>query len=419
MKLTAIALKNAKPKDKIYRLFDGGGLYLEITPAGGTYWRYKYRFNGKEKRMAFGVYPDISLQDAREKRRLAKKTLDEGFDPSEQKKLEKIERKANYENNFENIAREWHKQKLHTWNPTHADNIMKRFEVNIFPYIGQRPIKEIKPAELLQAVKILETKGNRDLAHRVMQQCAQIFRYAIATSRAENDITLSLKGALQPAATEHMAYLTEAELPAFLQKLERYEDFGGSILTKLAFKLLVLTFLRSSEIRGKFDKKTKAIFPARWSEIDFEKAQWRVPAERMKMKEQHIVPLARQAIEILRQIQEITGGHYDNYILPSQHNPRQVMSENTFLRVIDVLGYKGNATAHGFRSTASTILNERGYRADVIERQLAHCERNQIRAAYNHAEYLPERTAMMQDWADYIDFARQGGKVIQGKFAIK
>lgn len=403
MKLTAIACKNAKPKEKPYKIADGGGLYLEVMPNGSKYWRMKYRFLNKESRLAFGVYPDVQLIDAREKRREAKKLLDSGINPNDKKRDDKQEQIKDYENTFENIAREWHKQKLHTWNPTHADNIMKRFEANIFNHIGHKPIKNVKPSELLNAIKLLEAKGNRDLAHRVMQQCGQVFRYAIASSRAKTDITLSLKGALQPAASEHMAYLSESELKDFLKKLQRYEEYGGNTLTKLAFKLLILTFLRSSEIRGKVDKKTKTIFPARWDEIDFKKAQWRVPVERMKMKEQHIVPLARQAIEILKQIREITGDHYDNYILPSQHNPRTVMSENTFLRVIEVLGYKGKATAHGFRSTASTILNENNFKPDVIERQLAHCERNKIRAAYNHAEYLPQRAEMMQWWADYIE----------------
>jgi len=391
MKLTATTIKNARPKEKLYRLFDGEGLYLEITPSGGTYWRMKYRFNGKENRLAFGTYPNISLAEAREKRRIAKKELDAGRNPSEVKKLAKLETQKEYENNFENITREWHSQKRHTWNPKHAENILKRMEADIFPHIGKRPIKDITPQEILAAVKKVEDRGARDLAHRLMQTSGQVFRYGVATGRNSRDITADLKGALQPAKSVGYAYLGETELPAFLKKLERYEqDYGGRLLTKLAFKLLVLTFVRSGEIRG-----------ALWEEFDFTKSQWKIPASRMKMKEDHIVPLCTQSIAILRELQNLTG--HSQFVFPSQHDPRSIMSENTFLRVLDVLGYKGKATGHGFRSTASTILNEYGFRADVIERQLAHCERNQIRAAYNYAEYLPERIKMMEWWGSYIE----------------
>lgn len=402
MKLTALTVKNAKPKNKLYRLFDGGGLYLEVTPSGGTYWRMKYRFNGKECRLSVGIYPDMSLQDAREKRRLAKIMLDEGKNPNEEKKLAKLERQMDYEDNFENIAREWHKQKYHTWKPIHADRILKRLEADIFPKIGSRPIKAIKAPEILAAIKKIEARGSHDLAHRAMQTCGQIFRYAVATGRAERDTTADLRGALQPVKSTNYAHISEKELPAFLYKLDRYEiEYGGRILTKLAFKLLILTFVRSGEIRG-----------VKWEEINFDKAQWKIPAERMKMKEAHIVPLAKQSLQILEEIKKLTGDSYGGYVFPSQQNPRKIMSENTFLRVIDILGYKEKATAHGFRSTASTILNENGFRADVIERQLAHCERDQVRAAYNYAQYIPERTEMMQWWANHIDALSQPNRKI-------
>jgi integrase len=390
MKLSETTCKKAKPTNKTQKLADGEGLYLEITPSGGKYWRMKYRFHGKEKRLAFGTYPNISLSEAREKRRLAKKELDAGRDPSEIKKLTKIENQKDYDNSFENIAREWHKQKIHTWKPRHAENILKRMEVDIFPHIGNRPIKAITPQEILVAVKKVEARGARDLAHRLMQTSGQVFRYGVATGRAFRDTTADLKGALQPAKSVGYSHLKESELPAFIKKLERYEeDYGGRKLTKLAFKLLILTFVRSGEIRG-----------ALWKEFDFEKLQWKIPASRMKMKEDHIVPLSKQSLFILKELQKITG--HSDFVFPSQKNPRSIMSENTFLRVVDVLGYKGKATGHGFRSTASTILNEHGFRPDVIERQLAHAERNQIRGAYNHAEYLPERIKMMQWWGDYI-----------------
>ena len=269
---------------------------------------------------------------------------------------------------------------------------MKRLGADIFPVVGARPIKDIKPVEILTAVQRIEDRGSYDLAHRVMQSCSQIFKYAVATSRAERDITADLKGALKPAKSKGLAHLKERDLPDFLKKLEVYDsEFGGGTLTKLAFKLLVLTFVRSGEIRG-----------AKWNEIDFEKEQWRIPADRMKMKEIHIVPLCLQSIAILKQIHALTFNGPDSYVFPSQQSPRKIMSENTFLRAIEVMGYKGKTTGHGFRSTASTILNENGFRADVIERQLAHGERDQIRVAYNHAQYLNERKDMMNWWGDYI-----------------
>ncbi len=393
MKLTDKACKNAKPASKTQKLADGGGMYLEITSSGGKYWRMKYRFNGKEGRLALGVYPTVSLAEAREKRRLAKLQLAEGKNPGEERKLAKLERQVAYENNFENIAREWHKQKYHTWKPNHAARILKRLEADIFPVIGSRPIKAIAAPEILAALRKVEARGAHDLAHRMMQTCSQIFRYAVATGRTERDTTADLRGALKTAKSKSYAHLKAEQLPAFLSKLEKYDtQYGGRILTKLAFKFLILTFVRSIEIRG-----------AKWEEFDFDKALWKIPAERMKMDETHLVPLSKQALALLEEIRKHSGNSYSGYLFPSQQNPRKIMSENTFLRVIENLGYKNKATGHGFRATASTILNEQGFRADVIERQLAHCERDQVRAAYNYAQYMPERTDMMQWWADHID----------------
>ena len=391
MKLTHAQCKNAKATDKPLKLADGGGMFLLVMENGNKYWRLKYRFLGKEKLLALGVYPRMSIAEARQARDDAKKELDAGRDPSEVKKLAKLEMQSEYENNFENVAREWHSQRKHTWKEKHAENILKRMEADLFPHIGKRPIKAIAPYEILAAVKKVEERGSRDLAHRMMQMCGQVFRYGVASGVAARDVTADLKGALQPVKSIGYKHLKESELPTFLKKLENYDrDYGGRILTQLAFKLLVLTFVRSGEIRG-----------ALWSEFDFDKAQWKIPASRMKMKEEHIVPLSTQSIAVLQELHTITG--HSKYVFPSQHSPRGIMSENTFLRVLDVLGYKNKATGHGFRSTASTILNEHGFRADVIERQLAHAERNQIRAAYNHAEYLPERITMMQWWSDYIE----------------
>lgn len=401
MKLTNITCKNAthNSSGKRNKLSDGGGLLLHLTETG-KYWRFNYRFLGKQKTLSFGVYPRVSLSEAREKREEAKKMLEDGKDPAMQKKIKKLELFTKHENNFENLGREWHQQKLHTWRPEHAATILKRLEVNIFSQIGKRPIKDITPPELLAAVRKLEDEGKRDLAHRMMQHCGQIFRYAVATGRADLDLTQHLKGILQPAKTKHYPHLPESELPAFLRELDQYDSkYRGLRLTKLAFKMLILTFVRSSEIRG-----------AKWEEIDFDKAIWKIPAERMKMKSPHIVPLARQTVALLKEIKTISGDNYGGLIFPSQNNPRNFMSENTFLRAIEVMGYKGKTVGHGFRSTASTILNENGFRSDLIETQLAHCERDTVRAAYNHATYLPERTKMMQWWGDFISNAAREPK---------
>lgn len=412
-KLTHIACKNAKYNSdgKGNLLSDGGGLFLQIDKGDKKYWRLSYRFQGKQKRASFGVFPKVSLAEAREKREEAKRMISDGKNPNEEKKIAKLTKQVEYENNFENIAREWHEHQRHAWQPRHAERIMIRLENNIFPLIGGRPIKAITPPEILAVIRKVEERGAHDMAYRIKQFCSQIFRYAVATGRAERDITADLRGALIRKKTKNLARLSEAELPEFLQKLEVYDaEYGGNVLTKLGFKLLFLTFVRSAELRE-----------ATWSEIDFDKKEWRIPAERMKMKEEHIVPLAKQSIELLKQIRELTATEYGDFIFPSRQSPRKTMSENTFLKVIDNLGYKGQTTAHGCRGTASTILNENGWRADVIERQLAHGERDQIRAAYNHAQYLPERVTMMQWWADYLDAARTGEKinpsnVIEGKF---
>lgn len=393
-KLTDIKCKKAQysADGSGNKLSDGGGLYLHLKNSG-KYWRLNYRFLGKQKTLSLGVYPQVTLAEARDRRVEAKKLIDDGKDPGIEKKIAKIELQTNYANNFEALTREWHAQKRHTWNDKHAENIMKRFETHVFPKIGQRPIKDVKPSELLHAIRGLENDGKRDLAHRMLQHCGQIYRYAVATGRADTDITPNLKGALQPVKSKNYAHLKEKQLPVFLKELDKYDtEYNGNVLTKLAFKLLILTFIRSGEIRG-----------GKWDEINWDKKEWKVSAERMKMRDPHIVPLSTQSIAILKQIHDITGHGISGYIFPSQNNPRKVMSENTFLRAIEVMGYKGVTTAHGFRSTASTILNENGFPPDHIERQLAHCERDQVRAAYNHAEYLKERHEMMQWWGDYLE----------------
>ena len=392
MKLTDLKCKSAKATDKPYKLSDGDGLVLFVSSSGHKSWRLRYRFLGRERNLILGEYPLTGLKEAREKASDARKQVEDGKDPSELKKLEKLRRKHDYVDNFEAIARTWHKTRNHTWRPKHAANILKRLEVYIFPQLGRRPIRLITPPELLYPIRRVEAQGNIDLAHRLLQTCGQIFRFAVSEGKADRNLTTDLRGALRPTVTRHLPHLSEEQLPGFLKKLSTYEKIPGSKpLTKLAFSLMVLTFVRSGELRG-----------ARWEEFNWEKAQWKIPAERMKMKALHIVPLSTQSLEILRQIQQITGDSYSGLVFPNQANPRKCMSENTLLKVIQVLNYKGHVVPHGFRSTASTILNERGFDGDAIERQLAHAERDQVRAAYNYAQYMNERTRMMQWWGDFV-----------------
>jgi integrase len=387
MSLTDAAVRNAKAKAKAYKLADGGGLFLWVQPTGGKWWRYKYRFAGKEKLLAVGSYPDTSLAEARERHAQARKVLAAGNDPGEVKKEAKRQAILKSENTFEALAREWYESRKHKWVTSYSKSMMVRLEKNMFPKLGHRPINDITAPEILSVVRVVEKRGALDLAQRLMEASGQIFRYAIATGRAERSPVTDLRGALKPPVRKHQAHLKADELPEYLIKLEAYD---GSKQTQLALKFLLLTFVRTAELRG-----------AEWKEVDMEKAEWRIPAERMKMKEQHIVPLSKQAIAVLKELEPITSQW--QYVFPNQHKPSGCMSENTMLYALYRMGYHSKATGHGFRATASTILNEHGYSPDVIERQLAHAERNQVRAAYNHAQYLPERRKMMQWWADYLD----------------
>lgn len=384
--LSDAAVRNAKPKSKPYKMSDGEGLFLLVTPSGGKYWRLKYFFGAKEKLLALGVYPEVNLADARDRRSQARKVLATGNDPGEAKKEARRLLLQKQGNTFEMVAREWHSNRRPKWTPKYASKTLRRLELDIFPRLGTRAIADITTQELLSAVRKIEERGP-DLAHRVLQVCGQIFSYAVITERAPTNPAASLRGALAPVVKKNHAYIKPYELPDYLSKLEAYD---GALQTKLAMKFLLLTFVRTGELRA-----------AEWSEISFDKAEWRIPAERMKMREPHIVPLSRQAIAILRELQSLCG-HW-RHLFPNQHKPSGYMSENTILYGLYRMGYHSKATGHGFRSTASTVLNEHGFPPDVIERQLAHGERNKVRAAYNHAEYLPERRRMMQWWADYLD----------------
>lgn len=387
MPLSDAKARNAKPRSKPYKIADGEGLFLLITPSGSKYWRMRYFFVGKEKLLALGVFPDVSLAEAREKRVQARKALAAGTDPGEVKKETKRQEGIKRTNAFEIVALEWFQQRENEWATSYSVRLRRQIERHILPKLSNRPVAEITAPEVLEMLRVIEGRGTLETAHRMMQVTGQVFMYAIATGRAERNPVPDLRGALKSPIVKHHSYLTELELPDFLEKLDAYD---GGLRTKLALRFLLLTFVRSQEQRG-----------VQWKEIDWGKAEWRIPAERMKMKQLHIVPLSRQAITVLRELEALS----DNkpYVFPNEHNPSTFMSENTMLFALYRMGYHSRATGHGFRSTASTILNEHGFRPDVIERQLAHSERNSVRAAYNHAQYLSERREMMQWWADHLD----------------
>jgi integrase len=366
---------------------DCGGMYLEIHPNGAKYWRLQYRHADKHKRISLGVYPNVSLKDAREKCAKLRKIIKSGEDPSLLRKKEKIEIRENIINTFENIAREWFKKNADAMAKRHAFYVIRRLEANIFPFLGDTLIKKITSEELLGVIRKIEERGSLEVAHRTLQVVGRIFRYAIATGKAEHDISADLRGALQLRKTANYSYFSGKE---FCEFLKGFSDFKGNVITKLALQLLILTFVRSGELRG-----------ARWEEFDFEKREWRIPAERMKMKELHIVPLSNQAIVVLEEIRKFSGD--SSLLFPCRTCESKPISDNTLSKAFRDQGYKGKATPHGMRATASTILNENGFKPDVIERQLAHCERNKVRASYNHAQYLPERRQMMDWWGSYVE----------------
>lgn len=404
MSLTDLAIRSAKPKDKPYKMADGGNLFLLVQPNGSKWWRYAYRFGGKQKLLALGAYPETSLAEAREKHTIARKQLSNNIDPNEAKKEAKRNVLLNMENNFEAVAREWHAQKCAVLEPRYAGFIWKRLEADIFPKLGSRPIRDITAPELLGVIRLIEKRGAIEVAHRAMKACGQIFMFGIATGRADRNPAADLQGALKTMKKENFAHLKEDELPEFLQKLEAYK---GMRQNQLAVKLLMLTAVRTKELRG-----------ALWSEIDFDKAEWRIPAERMKMRRPHIVPLSEQSITILKELKLMNGNW--KFVFPNPYKPVKSMSENGVLNVIYRMGYRGRTTGHGFRHTFSTILNEQNFNADHIERQLAHVETNKVRGVYNHAEYMPERRKMMQHWANHLDHLREkSGQVISMKAAKK
>ncbi|EHL94009.1 TPA: tyrosine-type recombinase/integrase [Klebsiella pneumoniae] len=386
MKLNARQVDAAKPKEKAYKLADGAGLYLEVVPSGSRYWRMKYRFNGKEKRMAFGVYPAVSLAQARALRDEAKKKLAEGIDPSFAKKEEKLVRDVRLHNTFQAVALEWHGTKVSRWSEGYASDIIEAFNKDIFPYIGQQPVNEIKPLVLLNVLRRMESRGATEKAKKVRQRCSEVFRYAIVTGRAEYNPAADLTSAMSGHESKHYPFLTVEELPDFFKALSGYT---GSPLIVLAARLLILTGVRTGELRGAF-----------WSEFDLEKAVWEIPAERMKMKRPHLVLLSTQALEIVQQL-KVMSGQYP-LVFPGRNDPRKTMSEASINQVFKRIGYTGKVTGHGFRHTMSTILHEEGFNTAWIETQLAHVDKNAIRGTYNHAQYMEGRREMMQWYSDYL-----------------
>jgi integrase len=392
MALTDAKIRTIKPEEKAYKLTDEKGLFLFIKSVDSKYWRFKYRFNGKEKLLSLGTYPTLSLAEARDKREEARKLLANGIDPGFAKQVAKHSRKVAAENSFEAIAMEWYAKISPQWVSRHAERVLRRLKNDILPWLGSRPISEISAPELLSVLRRIESRGAAETARKTHQTCTQVLRYAIVTGRAERNPANDLKGALQPVSKRHFASITDPkEIGKLLGALN---DYQGSFVTKCALCFAPLVFVRPGELRR-----------AEWSEFDLEKAEWHIPATKMKMRTKHIVPLSTQAIEILKELHPLTGT--GKYVFPSVKSAQCSMSENTVLGALRRLGYtKEEMTGHGFRSMASTLLNEQGWNRDAIERQLAHSERNSVRAAYNYAEHLPERRKMMQAWADYLDELR-------------
>lgn len=397
MALTDTAIRKARPGPKSIKLFDGRGLYLEVSPKGGKWWRFKYRHQGKEKRISLGVYPDVTLKMARDRREEARSQLAEGIDPGENRRAIRATQEANSENSFEVIAREWFARNSKTWAEDHGNRIIRRLESDIFPWIGKQPITEITAPKILSAIRRIENRGALETAHRALGNCGQVFRYAVATGRAERDPTPDLRGALPPVKEKHFAAVTEPEKVAELLRV--IEGYQGSAVVSCALRLAPLVFVRPGELRQ-----------ALWGDIDLESAEWRYMVT--KTGTQHIVPLSGQAVEILREIQPVTGR--GNYVFPSARSQERPMSDNAVLAALRRLGIeKDEMTGHGFRAMARTILDEvLGFRPDYIEHQLAHAVRDPNGRAYNRTAHLPERKKMMQAWADYLDQLKSGADVI-------
>ena len=395
--LTDTAIRKVKPGDKPIRMFDGGGLYLEVSPAGGKWWRLKYRFDGKEKRLSLGVYPDVGLKDARERRDANRKLLAAGIDLSENRKAMKSVRAERASNSFEVVTREWFAKYSPNWSEHHRDRMIRRFERDIFPWMGGRPIAEITAPELLAVVRRIESRGALETAHRALGTCGQVFRYAVATGRAQHDPSGDLRGALPPTKGEHFAAVTDPKRVGEL--LRAINGYQGTLTVQCALRLAPLVFVRPGELRR-----------AQWADIDLDTAEWRYTVS--KTETEHIVPLANQAVAILREVHGLTGG--GQYVFPGGRSHKRPMSDNAILAALRRMGIgKDEMSGHGFRAMARTILDEvLGVRPDLIEHQLAHAVRDPLGRAYNRTAHLPERRKMMQQWADYLDKLTAGAEVI-------
>lgn len=397
MALSDTAIRNTKPADKPVKMTDGDGLYLLVQPSGAKWWRFDYRFAGKRKTLSMGVYPDVSLKQAREKREDARKLVAAGIDPSEHRKATKDEAVGN---TFEAVAREWYSKQVTVIKTSTAEKLLRRLEGDVFPFIGAQPIDQITAPEVLTVIKRIDGRGAHDIAKRTYQTIGRIFRYGVGHGLCVRDPSrdIETRDVLQPVKTRHHASITDPKQVGALMRA--IDGFVGSFVTKCALQLAPLVFVRPGELRH-----------AEWAEIDLDAAEWRIPADKMKMAETHIVPLSAQAVAILREIQPLTAGK--RYVFPSERGGGRPMSENTINAALRRLGYtRDEMTGHGFRSMASTLLHELSYPHHVIERQLAHAERNAVSAAYNFAEYLPERRTMMQEWADHLDKLKRGARVV-------
>ncbi len=382
-KLTARSVASFRPAEKPYKRSDGKGLSIDVRPNGSKYWRMAYRYQGKQKLLALGVYPEISLADARNRCDSARKELASGADPMANRRATI----SHSQNSFEIIAREWFVQN-DMWSDGHRKQVIRTMEQDAFPSIGSKPIAEITTPELLSVIRAVEARDALDVASRILQRCSSVFQFAIQTGRATSNPALNLKGVLRTRRVQHVASIPPAELSGLIAAISQYD---GNPVTKYALQLLLHTFVRPGELRG-----------ARWEEFDMENAEWRIPPERMKMHTEHIVPLSQQSLAILREIEPLTSD--SELVFHGERTRLKPISNNTMTYALYRMGYKSRATPHGFRATASSILNEQGFNPDAIERQLSHIERNQVRSAYtHHARYLDERREIMQWWADYLE----------------
>ncbi|ECJ2442423.1 TPA: tyrosine-type recombinase/integrase [Salmonella enterica] len=398
MKLTARQISTAKPTEKPYKLSDGGGLYLLVNPNGSRYWRMKYRYAGKEKLLSIGVYPDVTLAEARDKRTQAKRILAAGDDPSEVKQAEREAKNLAVNNSFELLALEWHEHKKPNWSSGYADDILEYLRKDIFPYIGKKAITDIKPMTMLSVLKKMEDRGVLDKLKKTRQACRQIFTYAIITGRAEFNPVTDLAGALKTPKQQHFPHLMPTQIGPFIHAVNTY---SGSKVTRIATLLLMYTSVRTIELRA-----------SEWTEFDLDNDLWQIPKERMKMRRPHLVPLSRQVKSHLLELKKITG--WGKYVFPGRNDAHKPMSEASINQVIKRIGFAGKVTGHGFRHTMSTILHEKGFNSAWIEAQLAHADRNTIRGTYNHAQYLDGRRDMLQWYADYLD--ELAGKTVGKSF---